>query len=488
MIKKIKSKHDKNSVFSGVRWTSIGNVAKQIIRFGVSIILARLLSPNDFGLLAMALVVMNFLDVFKTLGTRTALIRAKEISDELLSSVFFFNGSIGLLIFIGLFFFSPVIGWIYQDPKVSQIIGIMGLIFLITSFDAVPLALLNRQMYFRTIVGIELFGSITYGVVSILLAFAGWKVWALVFGSMARSFMHTILSFIFSEWSPKLFFKWSEINKIRRFSSFLTLDQTLHYFVQNSDTFIIGRFLGSVSLGYYDLAFRLFRYPVSSISGSLRRVLLPAFSKKQDDNNILCDKFVRACSSISLITFPLMIGICVLASPFVNTILGQKWEASIPLIMILSPAGTVFSISSVTGIIYTTKGRTDLLFYWNLFSSTIIISSFLVGLIWGITGVATAYAISSILLAYPSFAIPFKLIDLSVIKFFRSLRPYFGASVLMGLVLICCRIFLEKVGFSPFVVLVVCSAIGIITYALTIIIIRPPAFQDLQKLVFLNSN
>ena len=376
MIKQIKLKHDKNSVFSGARWTSVGNVATQAIRFGVAIILARLLSPNDFGLLAMALVVMNFLDVFKTLGTRTALIQAKEISDELLSSVFFLNGSIGLLIFVGLFFFSPVIGWIYQEPRVSQIIGVMGSIFLITSFDAVPLALLHRQMCFRTIVGVELSGSITYGLVAILLAFAGWKVWALVFGSIARSFMQTILSFIFSEWRPMFFFRWSEIGRIRRFSSFLTLDQTLRYFVQNSDTFIIGRFLGSVSLGFYDLAYRLFRYPVSSISGSLRRVLLPAFSKKQDDNNILRDKFVRACDSISLITFPMMVGICVLAAPFVNTILGQKWEASIPLIMILSPAGTLFSISSVTGIIYTTKGRTDLLFYWNLFSSTFIISSF----------------------------------------------------------------------------------------------------------------
>jgi len=480
-------KYYKNSVFSGARWTSVGNLAGQLIKFIVSIILARLLSPNDFGLLAMALVVMNFLDVFKTLGTRTALIQKKEISDELLSSVFIFNGLMGLLIFFGLFFFSPVISWLYREPRVSQIIGVMGFIFLITSFDAVPLALLNRQMRFRTIVGVELFGSIIYGLVAISLAFAGWKVWALVFGNMARSFVNTILSFIFSKWRPKLFFKWSEINSIRRFSSFLTLDQILRYFVQNSDNFIIGRFLGSVSLGYYDLAYRLFRYPISSISGSLRRVLLPAFSKKQDENNILCNQFIRACNSISLITFPLMIGICVLAGPFVNVILGQKWEASIPLIMILSPAGTLFSISAVTGIIYTTKGRTDLLFYWNLISNTIIILSFIVGLNWGVIGVASAYAISSLLIAYPSFAIPFRLINLSVNKFFKSLRPYFGSSVFMGLVLIGCRLFLEKVGFSSMIVLIICTTMGTITYTFTILIIRPPALQDLRKMLFMNS-
>lgn len=432
----------------------------------------------------MALVVTNFLDVFKTLGTRTAIIQIEELSNDLLNSVFILNSSVGLIISVLLYLFSPLVGWIYKNPEITQVIGVLGLIFFISSFDAVPRALMNRQMNFRTITGVDITGTLTYGLVSISLAFSGFKVWSLVLGMLARSLISTILFFIHSHWRPRFKFKYDELKKIQKFSSFLSMQLMIQYFVQNSDNFIIGRVLGSVSLGYYDLAYRLFRFPVSHISGALRTVLLPAFSKSQKNDKYLREKYLRASGAIASITIPLMINFCVLAEPIIFTLFGKKWEASIPLLIILAPAGTLFSISSVTGLIYTSKGRTDLLFYWDLFYGAAIVTSFCIGVFWGINGVATAYAIASFALAYPGFIIPFKLINLSFKDFLRALIPYLKASTIMGIALFICKYIFEIFELSKPLILISCSAVSLFVYAIIIMFINPPALRDFRKLLF----
>jgi len=474
-------------VFSGVRWTAGGQLATQFIGFGVNVVLARLLMPADFGLLAMSLVGVELLDIFKTMGTRTAVIREKEVSNELLSSIFFLNCFLGLFLTGFVAIGAPLLGWLYGDPRVSEILRVLSVMFIISSLGVVPGALLHRDMRFNRLAAVAWADALTNGFVVIVLAFRGWGVWALVAAVIARSVSSVVLFWVFSGWRPWFYFRWSEIRKVHRFGLYLTGQQVFNLLIRNAHNLIIGRFLGPTPLGYYSMAFRLYRFPVQAISGVIRTVLFPALSRVQDDNLKIRTAYLRACGAISLVALPLMGGMWALATPFVYVVFGSKWVPMIPLLIILAPVGFLNSILATVGVLYTVKGRTDWLFYWEIVLGTAIVLSCFLGLPWGILGVATGFAITTILLAYPSFAIPFHLIDLRLPELFSALRSYMVATAIMVPIVLTSRLILERYGLDHIPVLLASAGLGGVVYVTLIFLTKPPAAEDFQRLLFLRS-
>jgi PST family polysaccharide transporter len=198
------------------------------------------------------------------------------------------------------------------------------------------------------------------------------------------------------------------------FSLNLTGGNIFNYFARNADKFLIGRFLGSQDLGYYDLAYRLMLFPLQGISAVIGRVMFPLYSRMQDDAGQFGRAYLKVASAIAFVSFPLMLGLAVLAEPFVFTLFGAAWTPVIPLLLILAPLGAVQSILTTIGHIYTAKGRTDLGMRWTVGAGLLIVLSFVLGLPWGILGVTVSYAIMMLFLTYPGFAIPFRLIGLRV--------------------------------------------------------------------------
>ncbi|HTG04542.1 MAG TPA: oligosaccharide flippase family protein, partial [Bradyrhizobium sp.] len=194
----------------------------------------------------------------------------------------------------------------------------------------------------------------------------------------------------------------------------LTGASIVNYFARNADKFLIGRFLGSQDLGYYDLAYRLMLYPLQGISAVIRRVMFPLYSRMQDDSGQFGWTYLKVASAIALISFPLMLGLTALAGPFVLTLFGPAWAPVIPLLLILAPLGALQSIVTTAGDIFTAKGRTDWALWWTIGAGLLIVLSFVLGLPWGIVGVSASYAIMFLLLTYPSLSIPLSLIGLKV--------------------------------------------------------------------------
>jgi PST family polysaccharide transporter len=213
------------------------------------------------------------------------------------------------------------------------------------------------------------------------------------------------------------------------------------------------------------------------------RVLFPAFSRLQDDNEQLGKTFLRVCGGIALITFPLMAGLAAVAGPFVLTVLGEKWSPIIPLIVILSPIGMIQSVAIPTGRIFIAKGRSDWHFRWTLVSGIVIVSSFISGLPWGIVGVASAYAIVMVPLTFISFHLAFRLIDLSFSDLATALGPYAMATGIMAGAVLGCRFGLESMGSRPHLVLGICVASGFLVYSMIIMIKRPVALTDLANVL-----
>jgi len=238
----------------------------------------------------------------------------------------------------------------------------------------------------------------------------------------------------------------------------------------------------------YNLTHRIILNPVRLITQSVTRALFPALAKIKDDNYQLKDKYLRACGGIAIISFPLLSGAAVLSEQFVLTLFGEKWRPIILLVKILSPLAIIQSITTTVGVIYLVKAKTNLLLYWQIGSGITTLISVAVGLNWGLIGVATSYSIAIILLTYPAFYIPFRLIELRVLDLLKELYPYLIATLIMSFVVYLFRLVLLQQNNQNFIVLIACTIIGILSYLATMLLLRPRGLYDLLKTLPITGN
>ena len=468
----------------GVKWASVSQMGRQIIQYTTTIILAALLTPSDFGLMAMAIVIIRFLEIFKDLGTAAAIIQNQNLSEESLSSIFWVNVGFGVLVAILVFLAAPLGAEFYNNMKVENILKVLSISFIFSSFGIVHKKLLEKELKFDLLAKIELIGVAIGAVVGITLALLEFGVWSLVFQSLAIAVITTSLLWIINSWRPKIFFSYPKIKPIISYSLNLLGYNVFNYFVRNADYLLIGKYLGERELGHYYLAYKIMLYPLQNISLVVSRVLFPIYSKIQNDNERFRKIYTKVANAISFLTFPLMIGVFALGDLFAVTFFNEKWDTALLaiLLMILAPVGLIQSIATTTGSIYQAKGKTDWMFRWGVISGVIYISGFLIGLNWGVIGVAVSYLISSIILIYPVFAIPFKLIELKVINFTKIFTHIFSFSLIMGIIVIIGKEFLIK-DFNSTTLLIVLAVFGFIIYTLLIILFNKKQVYEIKNLL-----
>jgi PST family polysaccharide transporter len=422
----------RKAAISGVKWSAVSHLGRRVLSLITTIILARLLAPSDFGLVAMAAVVIGFIELFQDLGTASAAIQRKDPSQSLLASMFWLNAGFGLAATLVLYFASPLAGAFYREPHVVPIMQALSLSFVLSGFSNLQKSLLERDLEFDKLARVEIGTGLFATLIGIASAFLGHGAWSLVYQMLSGNLLMTLLLWRASPWRPSWQFEWREIRSVMAFSLNLTGASIFNYFARNADKLLIGRFLGSQDLGYYDLAYRLMLYPLQGIAAVIRRVMFPIYSRMQDDPAQFGRTYLKVASAIALISFPLMLGLAALAQPFVLTLFGTAWVPVIALLLILAPLGAVQSITTTVGDIYMATGRTDWGLWWTIGAGLLTVLSFVIGLPWGILGVTTSYAIVFMLLAYPGFAFPFRLIGLRVRDLGKALWPAAACSLVMS--------------------------------------------------------
>ncbi len=455
----------RNKAVRSVQWASLSQVVKQLVQFGALTLLAVILAPGDFGLLSMALVVTGMVDLFKDFGTRVAIIQKKDATDQFLSSIFWVNAGIGSLAAIVLVLLAPWVASVYNEPRLTPILQLLALNFPISGFGVSLKTYLEKSIAFGTIGIIEAGSAIMGALTAIVLAFMGYGVWSLVVQSLVTTTSVSVLSWIFSTWRPSFTFHWPEIRGVLGYSLNYTGYTILNYIARNIDYFLIGRYLGETALGYYTLAYRIMVYPIQNISGIINKVMFPVLSKVQDDNRLIGKAYLQIAATVSLITFPLMLGVMALAGPFVNVVLGEKWIPVITLLVILAPVGLLQSINSTVGAIFLIKDKTEALLLWGVLSAAVVIGAFAFSLQYGIKGMAWAYLATSIVLFIPSLAIPMRFIELPVRKvLLATLKPLLGGLLMLGILVALRSALPASFDTNPFVFagLVV---LGILVYA-----------------------
>ncbi len=471
-------------VLFGASWSAIARVTIQLSALAASTVVARRVPPNAFGIVGMAALAVGLISLFRDLGTAAAVIQKRDLNQQLLSSLFWVNLGIGFAVTALCFLSAPVAAKIFREPAVIPVVRVLSVSFLVSSLSNIHTALLNRSMAFRKVSLIDISSSVAGLGVIVTLACLHAGVWSLVAGALTSTAISSLLLCAMSEWQPRLLFSWTEVRSVMNFGLNLSAFNLLNYFARNSDNAIVGRYLGSAALGFYQLAYNIMLFPVQGIAQVLSQVMLPGFSEIQHDNERFRRIYLRICSSIALITFPLMTGAAILAEPLIKTVYGPRWASAIPVLTILALVGLVQSILTTAGLIYTAKGRTALMFKVGGTASVFCVISFFVGLPWGIRGVAFSYSICIALLVLPSLYIPFRLIDLRLIDLWHALKGIAGSTVLMAVVVMASRKVITSYAHMPPVVdLFLFTAVGAVVYVLTTFLQRLPVLLDLSQMM-----
>jgi O-antigen/teichoic acid export membrane protein len=467
----------------GVGWSAISQIFRLLLQFVITVILARLLTPNDFGLLAMVVVFTNFVSIFRDFGLTAALIQRKGLTEEHLSSSFWINILAGFFLALVLSSLAPAIAYFYGEDRLTLITIVLSSTFFISSFGIVQTALLTKELKFKFLAIIDILGISASGTVAVILAFSGFGVWSLVLQQVIFILATVILLWSFSGWRPKFLFHWRRVKELLGFGLNLTGFSFVNYFNRNLDNLLIGKFLGSASLGFYNLAYRLLLFPLWSVSSVIGRVMFPALSTIHEEKAKVRLIYLRATRYIAALTFPMMIGLFAVAPQVIRTIFGLQWERSIFLVQVLALVGLIESIETTTGWLYQSQGRTDIMFRWGLFFFFFSATAFVLGLRWNIEGVAVAYAAASFLLTYPCFAIPFRFIDLKFSHFIKQFNSIFLASVTMGGIVFGVSLLLKDVlGADDLVTLISSVAVGAVIYSVLLFVLDRTIYREVFQL------
>jgi PST family polysaccharide transporter len=453
-----------NTIARGAAWMTGAQWAIQILQFAVSIFIARLLSPADYGLVGMSAAFTAFVILFANLGFGAALIQKKDIDEDDTCTAFWATVLVGVFLYIISFAVAPLVGRFYGEPKVEVIIKVSAVIFLFSPISIILESLLTRQMAFREIALTNMGSSLVSQILTLTAAFAGLGVWSLVIGTLGFQIIRMPALFYLNRWFPKLRFSRNHFSSLFSFGGYLLGFNFLNFINRNADNVIIGRFLGATALGYYDLAYQVMLKPLQNVSGSITKPLFPVLSSIREDKPRVAETYRSVVVYISLITFPIMLGLAVVAPEFIFAVLGEKWAPAIPLLQILCIVGAMQSIGATCGDIFLSQGRSDILFKWTLFFTPIIVGAFFLGIKWGTIGVAFCYSIVTLLVCISFQIIANRMINLSTSRFLSALFPAAKWSIVMAAAVLFTQHLLKYSDLSYLTRFFVLVFLGIVSY------------------------
>ena len=415
----------------GVFWTGAGQIARQVIQIVTSVVLARLLVPEDFGLVGMAMVFLAVAQLFVDFGVGAAIVHARTSDRTVLSSCFWANACVAGAFAVLVALISPLAGTWYRDPRIPSVLAALCLSLAFSGLTVVPGSILYRDMSFAKLAKAQVLASIAGAGVAVGAAWLGGGVWSLVAQPVVGGLVTLVLMVTYSRWWPALTFSWQSIRDLIHFSANLLGSNLLTYATRNTDSFLIGRYVGPVGLGYYSLAYQIMLYPLSQVSSVIVRVLFPTLSQLRGQEERFRNAYLKSISAIALVTFPIMMGLFAVAQDFVTVVFGEKWLPMLPVLKILCWVGMLQSIGTTVGTIYLATGRMHVAFKFLLVAAPVLVLAFIVGLSWGIVGVATAYAAASFGLFYVSLTIAFRIACIRLRDFHAAIARPLLASVVM---------------------------------------------------------
>jgi len=445
----------------GVAWNYLSFGLSKVLSLVIVSILAHLLSPDNFGVVALATLAVDYLSVFNDFGLGAALIQRRENVETTANIVFTLNIIIGTILTLLTFIIAPQVAIFFKEPTLTPIVRWLGFSFLINALGSVHKARLQRDMNFRLKLVPELGNVILKGVLAISLALTGSGVWSLVYGQLAGASAATILLWVVVPWRPQLDIKIDIAKGLLKYGLPVMSENALSVFGDSFDYFLIGRFFSSASLGIYTLAYRLPEMLVINTLWVLAAVIFPALSSIQTQTKELQKSFRATIRYVQLIVTPICFGMIVAAEPIIRVVFGEQWLDSIPIMRILSAYALVLSIGFHVGDVYKAIGRPDILIKLSIPVFAIRIGAIWIGAQYSLIGVALAHLVAGTIELILRMIVTIRVVKVSFVDIIAQLTPFIGGVVL--LLFAGPTLFLTS-GSTPIIQLICVIAAGIIGY------------------------
>lgn len=391
----------KHRSLDGAAATAVSQVVKFALQVGSQIWLARLISPSEYGLVAMVVPILGFIGSIGDLGIGRALIQPRFITQAQISALFWLNAAISAAICLVLVAISPLVGLLYHEPKTVPITIALATLFFVSTFAIHPSAILNRQMQLVRIAAIECIASLLGLVVGILTAMNGWSYWSLVYMQAASTLSSLLLTWLSAGWLPSRP-RWDpSATGTLRFGTSLTVSNIAIYFSTSADNIIVGALGGRVALALYDKAYRLAVWPIAQFSAPIGRVAIPLLSRLSGEPERYAAAYKRMIQMPNLLCIPTLVFGIFLAPQLVHVFLGQTWNGIAPVFSWVCVGGLGSILYGGTAWLFTSQGRGREQMKWSVITSAISIASFIVGIRWGAVGVACLGGVGFVLVQTP---------------------------------------------------------------------------------------
>ena len=431
----------------------------------------------------MAFIFISFVQTINELGMGSSIIQKKDIDDNHFSTAFWLTISSGIILCIATIFLSPYIADFFNEEQLQPVLSILSFGFIFGTIGSTHRSLLMKNVKFKDIAISEIISGVLLSLISITLALIGFGVWSLVIGSLSGNITKSILLWTRCPWKPSFSFQYEKFLELFHFGKHVMGSRILNYISSNSDYLIIAKVLDATSLGLYTFAFNIAIFPLKYISQIVTRVTFPVFSSIQDDNAKLRYGYLQTLKYVSLITFPFLGGLAIIAPEFVPLVLGPEWiDMTIPL-QILCIAGAVKSIGTQVGSILLSKGRSDIQFYWNIITAAIYPIAILIGINFGLIGVAFAVSICSFSLYLIIQNKANQLISLSFTSIFNFLLPSILGTILMIVTILYLKTAMQSLGIEIVQILIFSILSSIASYILIIHLINKNIISETLSLL-----
>ena len=414
----------------GAFWGLSSNMSVSAISFVGTAILARILSPKDFGLLGMATLITGVVQLFGNLGLGAALVQKKNIDDEYLSTAFWSSifASVGLMLMS--IIIAPLASLFFNEPIIKWIIICLSVNFVISSSSSIHRTLLYKDVKMKKIAFIEIVSRFIRVIVIIICAFLGMGFWSIVVGMILELILKTTLFIITAYWKPAFCFSKPKFKELFHYGKNIYGQGFLSYFNQNMDFIVTGRLLGAKLLGFYQFSYNLPYLVKDYVRDGIGPVAFPVFSKVKDDNERLVRGFLNAVKYISIMTFPVMFGLAYCAEDFISVVYGVKWLPAAGPLRLLCFGAALASVHCIVFSLFNAKGRPDIGFKWNLFRLPATIILVVLSSRWGIVGIAGSMFFVEFLTIFLSYAAT-KLLKTEFRKYLKVLFPAVYGSLIM---------------------------------------------------------
>jgi PST family polysaccharide transporter len=436
--------------------------------------------PTDYGLMALTSLFIYYINYFNELSIGTAIIQSKEIDETDLSSAFWLTLGMSILTCAATFLLAGAVASFFSQSRLELILKVSSASFIIMALGVIPYSIVSRELKFSITAKVNAMATTAMGLTAVSMAFLGYGVWSLVIGSIVKNSVFTVLMFRYSPWRPKFLLSYKKSIKLLKFGIPLTGAKSLHTLYYNADNLIVGRFLGDILLGYYYMAFNLSTMLVSSLTRLVNEVNLPILSRLNHDKSTIGPHLLKTSTYTSLITFPMLTGMALVAEDFIYVVLGAKWLPILIPIKMFCIIGILRTINATLHPLLVSAGRTDLLLRYSIAAAIMLPGGFLLGVQYGINGVASAWLIVFPLLTFYLLHMTLNEINLNFIHYLKSLIPAATSSAFMAIIVYLVSsseidIRILRLGLS--------IGAGAVSYLLFIFVIHRPIINESKDII-----